>query len=74
MIATHPSKAKITLLQSIGRMLRQHEDKTEATMFDIVDDISYGKKKNYTLQHFEERVKIYDNEEFEYKIYSVGVK
>lgn len=74
MIATHPSKAKITLLQAIGRMLRQHEDKTEATMFDIVDDISYGKKKNYTLQHFEERVKIYDNEEFEYKIYSVGVK
>lgn len=74
MVATHPSKAKIKLLQSIGRMLRQHEDKVEATMYDIVDDLSYGAKKNYTLQHFEERCKIYDGEQFEYKIYTVGLK
>ncbi len=74
MIATHPSKAKIKLLQSIGRMLRQHKDKVEAVMYDLVDDISYGSKKNYTLKHFEERADIYDKEQFEYKIYKVMLK
>lgn len=74
MIATHPSKAKITLLQAIGRMLRQHDDKVEATMFDIVDDLTHGTQKNYTVRHFEERTKIYDREKFDYKIYSVGLK
>ena len=74
MIATHPSKAKIKLLQSIGRMLRQHKDKVEAIMYDLVDDISYGSKKNFTLSHFEERADIYDAEQFEYKIYNVRLK
>lgn len=74
MIAAAPSKSKIKVLQSIGRMLRQHEDKTHAVLYDIVDDLSYGKKKNYTLQHFEERSKIYDSENFDYKIYTVGIK
>ena len=74
MIAAAPSKSKIKVLQSIGRMLRQHKDKTHAVLYDIVDDLSYGKKKNYTLQHFEERSKIYDSENFDYKIYTVGIK
>lgn len=76
MIAGHPSKAKIKLLQAIGRMLRQHaeKDSTGATMYDIVDDLSWGKKENYTLQHFKERVKIYAAENFEYKIYVVALK
>lgn len=75
MIATHPSKAKIKLLQSIGRMLRQHEEKSVdgAILYDIVDDLSYGNYKNHTLKHFEERAKIYDQERFEYKIYNVGL-
>lgn len=74
MIAASPSKSKIKVLQSIGRMLRQHESKVEAVLYDIVDDLSYGKQKNYTLQHFEERARIYDSEQFDYKIYTVGIK
>ena len=74
MIAASPSKSKIKVLQSIGRMLRQHKEKTHAVLYDIVDDLSYGKQKNYTLQHFEERSKIYDSENFDYKIYVVGIK
>ena len=74
MIAASPSKSKIKVLQSIGRMLRQHKEKTHAVLYDIVDDLSYGKQKNYTLQHFEERSKIYDSENFDYKIYTVGIK
>ena len=76
MIAASPSKSKIKVLQSIGRILRLHVDKEEkgATLYDIVDDFSYKSKKNFTLQHFEERVKIYDAEEFDYKIYTVSMK
>lgn len=74
MIAATPSKSKIKVLQSIGRMLRQHKEKVHATLYDIVDDLSHGKQKNYTLNHFEERARIYDAENFDYKIYTVGIK
>jgi len=74
MIAASPSKSKIKVLQSIGRMLRQHKEKTHAVLYDIVDDLSHGKKRNFTLQHFEERSKIYDHENFDYKIYTVSIK
>lgn len=74
MIATHPSKAEITLRQAIGRMLRQHDQKEVAYMYDIVDDISYGARKNYALTHFEARSDIYDQEQFDYKIYTVKIK
>lgn len=74
MIAASPSKSKIKVLQSIGRMLRQHDEKVHATLYDIVDDISWKSQKNFTLSHFEERAKIYDAENFDYKIYTVGIK
>jgi len=76
MIAASPSKSKIKVLQSIGRMLRLHKEKDEkgAILYDIVDDLSVGKKQNFTLKHFIERCGIYDQEQFEYQIYNVGIK
>lgn len=74
MIAAHPSKSKVKVLQSIGRMLRMHSEKTEAVLYDIVDDMSYKSHKNYTLKHFVERVKIYDAEKFDYKFYNVKLR
>lgn len=74
MIAASPSKSKIKVLQSIGRMLRQHDEKSHAVLYDIVDDLSHGKQKNFTLNHFEERARIYDSESFDFKIYTVGLK
>jgi hypothetical protein len=61
-------------LQSIGRGLRIGDDKTEATLFDISDDFRIGKFTNYTLKHFVERVKIYDDEKFNYKFYNIDLK
>ena len=46
------SKSRIRNLQSIGRGLRLGDNKTNATLYDIGDDVSYGEKENYTLQHF----------------------
>ena len=74
MIAASPSKSKIKVLQSIGRMLRMHKDKEEAILYDIVDDMSYKSHQNFTLKHFLERCKIYDSEKFEYDIYNVRLK
>jgi superfamily II DNA or RNA helicase len=74
MIAAHPSKSKIKVLQSIGRMLRLHNEKDEAVLYDIVDDLSVKSHQNFTLKHFVERIKIYDEEKFNYSIYNVRIK
>lgn len=68
-----PSKARIKTLQSIGRGLRLHKSKDMATLYDIADDLSWKSKKNYTLLHFIERIKMYDEEKFDYKIYNVDL-
>lgn len=65
-----PSKSVIRVLQSIGRVLRLHESKLIANVFDIVDDFR-GKKKtaNYAVAHFLERVKIYQKEKFKFEMF-----
>jgi RNA:NAD 2'-phosphotransferase (TPT1/KptA family) len=61
-------------LQSIGRGLRLGDNKTEAVLYDIADDFRLGKHVNFTLRHFTDRVKIYDEEKFKYKFYTIEVK
>jgi superfamily II DNA or RNA helicase len=73
MIAASPSKSKIKVLQSIGRMLRMHKEKEEAILYDIVDDLSIKSYQNYTLKHFVERCQIYDAEQFDYTITTVNL-
>jgi len=73
-IFSSPSKSKIRNLQSIGRGLRKSDSKDNATLYDIADDLTWKNKKNYTILHFIERMKIYNEEQFEYKIYPVNLK
>jgi superfamily II DNA or RNA helicase len=73
-IFASPSKSRIRNLQSIGRVLRKGESKVKATLYDIADDISYKSKKNYTLNHLIERIKIYSEENFNYDIINVNIK
>ena len=70
-IFASPTKSKIRNLQSIGRGLRKGDNKKEATLFDIADDFSKGAYTNYTLQHFKERVKQYNEQEFKYHMYTI---
>lgn len=63
-----PTKSRIRNLQSIGRGLRLGEQKTKCKLYDIGDNLSWKKHKNYTLLHLVERVKIYNEEGFEYKL------
>ena len=69
-----PSKSRIRNLQSIGRGLRLGDNKQEATLFDISDDFRIGKYTNYSLHHFVDRVRIYDDEKFNYKFYNINLK
>ena len=69
-----PSKSRIRNLQSIGRVLRKGTNKTKARLYDISDDCSYRSKKNYTLNHLIERIKIYNEEKFNYDIVTVNLK
>jgi superfamily II DNA or RNA helicase len=73
-IFASPSKSKIRTLQSIGRGLRLGDNKQVATLYDISDDITYKSRRNFTLEHFIERMKIYNEEKFDYKIYTLNLR
>tara|TARA_X000000368_G_scaffold326760_1_gene263826 strand:+ start:100 stop:249 length:150 start_codon:yes stop_codon:yes gene_type:complete len=38
------------------------------TLIDIADDFTHNDRKNFTLNHFLERINIYNEEEFDYEI------
>ena len=73
-IFASPSKSRVRNLQSIGRVLRKGENKNKAVLYDIADDITYKSKKNYTLNHLIERIKIYSEEKFNYEIIQIDFK
>lgn len=73
-IFASPSKSRIRNLQSIGRGLRKSDTKESAQLFDIADDMRYKKYENYTLKHFAERIKVYNEEKFSFKVYKIELK
>ena len=73
-IFASPSKSRIRNLQSIGRGLRLGDNKVNATLYDISDDLTHKSKENYTLKHFQERINIYNEEEFDYEIHNINLK
>ncbi len=70
-IFASPSKSQVKVLQSIGRGLRKSDDGRGCTLYDIMDDMHYRQKKNYTLLHGIERMKIYRKEDFSYEIHEI---
>ena len=72
-IFASPSKSRVRNLQSIGRVLRKGENKAQAVLYDIADDCSRNGRHNYTLRHLVERMKIYDEEKFNYDVTKVKI-
>jgi len=72
-IFASPSKSQIKVLQSIGRGLRKSDNGQETQLYDIADDLHWGKRNNFTLLHSAERVKIYEKEQFKYIIVKVNI-
>lgn len=54
-------KAKIKTIQTIGRGVRTLEGKDKVVIFDVADDLRYGRK------HLQKRITIYDNEELKHQ-------
>lgn len=73
-IFASPSKSRIRNLQSIGRGLRTSENKDKCNLYDIADDLTWKSKKNYTLLHMIERIKIYNDEHFNYKLIKIDLQ
>jgi superfamily II DNA or RNA helicase len=73
LIFASPSKSRIRNLQSIGRILRKSANKNTAKLYDIADDCTYKSRKNYTLNHLIERIKIYNQESFNYDIININL-
>ena len=69
-----PSKSRIRVLQSIGRGLRQGSNKDSVLIFDIADDLTFKSRPNFTLNHFQERINIYNEEQFDYEISKIKLR
>lgn len=68
-----PSKSKIRNIQSIGRGLRNDKSsgKESCTVYDLVDDMSYGRHKNYCLKHAMDRLRQYQEQQFDIDFHTV---
>ena len=58
-------KAKIKTIQSIGRGLRLHKNKSKLIIFDIADNLQYG------TQHLQKRIELYQKESIEYGLQKI---
>ena len=65
-------KSERIIRQSVGRGMRLFEGKERVNIIDFVDDFSLTQSsKNYLLKHGEERLKIYTQQGFPFKKYSI---
>ena len=65
MVLASPVKAYTTVTQSIGRLMRLHKDKPEATVIDIVDNFGLRKPGGPFWKQYEHRLSTsYHPEEF----------
>ena len=70
-----PSKSRIRVLQSLGRGLRIGDKSRSLKVFDISDDLTHSSGRiNFTLRHFKQRLNIYDEQKFDYRIDKVKLK
>ena len=73
-IFASPSKSRIGIFNLLVGCSGKNNNKTKATLYDIADDISYKSRKNYTLNHLIERIKVYNEENFNYDIVNIPLK
>lgn len=75
-ILIESTKSDSMVGQIIGRLMRKHESKENATLIDIGDDFRFGndnKKNNYLFKHFNERANNYKSRGFNYEMLYVNL-
>lgn len=73
LVLASPWKSQIVTLQSLGRGLRMAEDKVHVDVYDIADDLTIGGRQNHTIKHMAERVRIYCEQDFDYKVVKIDL-
>lgn len=73
-IFTSGSKGEVKTFQSIGRLLRKGNGSDDTVLYDIGDMLSSTSNPNYSYQHFAKRIEMYNNENFNYKVYNIDLK
>lgn len=68
---TESFKSPVIIKQSIGRGLRKHSSKDGVVIYDIVDDLSYMGNDNRLMLHSNQRIELYKEEKFPYKIKNI---
>lgn len=71
LVFCHPTKSVVRVLQSLGRVMRLHDSKSSATVYDIVDDLIFEGKYNHCMRHAAERYGHYTAEKHPVKIRKV---
>jgi superfamily II DNA or RNA helicase len=68
-------KSEVRFLQSIGRGLRKGEEKQMVTLYDVADDLMNAgdDEINYSLDHYQYRVKALNQEKHPYKLYKINL-
>lgn len=68
-----PSKSQIRVLQSIGRGLRKSDDGRTTTLYDIIDNLVWEGKPNFSKLHGDHRNAIYEKEQFNIETHNVKI-
>jgi len=71
LVFAHPSKSRVKVLQSVGRLLRLSKFGNLVHMFDMVDDFLIGAYENYTYGHGQKRVSFYHDQQFDTEVFKV---
>lgn len=61
-------KKEQRIIQSIGRVLRLHKDKSIASVFDLVDVFDYNDPRNAYYRHGGERRRLYNKHEYPFTV------
>ena len=72
-------KAKIKIIQAIGRSLRKHFSKTKSYIWDIIADIRHEKKnddvfENILFRHWKIRCGHYDEQKYKHRVVNFKLK
>lgn len=71
LILASSTKSMIRLLQSIGRLLRLHDEIDSVTIYDLADDLTTGPDPCASMAHLDERLMIYNQSGFKYEFHYV---
>ena len=65
---------ELEISKVLDEYLEKVLNKVKAILYDIADDCTKNQRRNYTLNHFIERIKIYNEENFNYEIITIQLK